>query len=109
MRTAPARGFYTVPTVPNRRAIGRHTLAKRRSKPGIRALREIRYYQATTDLLIRKAPFNRLVREITLQFRAENSTRWEGSGLLALQHAAEEYVFHTLENANLAAVSKHDM
>ena len=46
-------------------------LKKRRFRPGTRALFEIRRYQKSTDLLIRKLPFQRVVREI-----AQNSTSW---------------------------------
>jgi histone H3 len=35
---------------------------KHRFRPGTRALFEIRKYQKSTDLLIRKLPFQRLVR-----------------------------------------------
>lgn len=42
-----------------------HSLGvKRRYRPGEKALREIRFYQRNTDLLIRKLPFARLVREV---------------------------------------------
>jgi histone H3 len=41
-----------------------------RYRPGTVALREIRRYQKSTDLLIRKLPFQRLVREIAQSFRA---------------------------------------
>ena len=45
-------------------------IASRRFRPGTRALREIRKYQRSTNVLLRKKPFERLVREITLQFRS---------------------------------------
>ena len=41
----------------------------RRYRPGTVALREIRRYQKSTELLIHKLPFRRLVREITQDFR----------------------------------------
>jgi hypothetical protein len=45
---------------------------KRRMRPGQKAVREIRFYQKSTDLLIRKLPFARLVREVqTYFFRKE--------------------------------------
>ncbi len=55
-----------------------------RYRPGTVALREIRKYQRSTDLLIRKMPFARLVREITNVFAPE-PFRWTAEGLLALQ------------------------
>lgn len=45
----------------NRRYIGEAAPKKRRFRPGTRALREIRKYQKSTDLLIQKLPFSRLV------------------------------------------------
>jgi histone H3 len=54
------------------------------------ALREIRQYQRSTDLLIRKLPFQRLVREVAQTFRAD--LRMESKALLALQEAAEMYL-----------------
>ena len=41
----------------------------RRFRPGTVALREIRRYQKSTDLLIRKLPFQRIVREIAAETR----------------------------------------
>lgn len=40
-------------------------------RPGTVALREIRKYQKSTELLIRKLPFQRLVREIAHDFQKE--------------------------------------
>ena len=45
---------------------------KRRYKPGTVALREIRRYQRSTDLLISKLPFARVVREVADEFIEEN-------------------------------------
>lgn len=73
-----------------------------RYRPGTVALREIRRYQKSTDLLLRKLPFQRLVREIALDYAAD--LRFQGSALLALQHAAENYLVSVLEDANLCAI-----
>ncbi len=56
----------------------------RRYRPGTLALREIRKYQKSTDLLIRKLPFGRLVREITNNVSPE-PFRWTAEALDALQ------------------------
>ena len=61
-----------------------------RYRPGTVALREIRRYQKSTDLLIRKLPFQRLVREIAQDFK--NDLRFQGTAILALQEAAEAYL-----------------
>ena len=59
----------------------------RRYRPGTVALREIRKYQKSTELLIRKLPFQRLVREIAQDFKTD--LRFQSSAVLALQEAAE--------------------
>lgn len=73
-----------------------------RFRPGTVALREIRRYQKSTDLLIPKAPFQRLVREITAEYRAE--FRWQLIAMEALQHAAEGFLTALLADANLCAL-----
>ena len=58
-----------------------------RYRPGTVALREIRRYQKSTELLIRKLPFQRLVREITAEIenRKFSDYRWQAVALHALQ------------------------
>jgi len=83
---------------------------KKRFRPGTVALREIRKYQRSTDLLIRKLPFSRLVREVAqdMTTQANDYTqvglRWQSSAILALQEAAEAYLVHLFEDANLCAI-----
>ena len=74
-----------------------------RYRPGTVALREIRYYQKTTHLLIRKLPFSRLVREIAQDFGLDSVARFQSSAILALQTAAECYLVGLFEDANLCA------
>ena len=69
---------------------------------GTVALREIRRYQKSTDLLIRKLPFQRLVREIAQDFKSD--LRFQGSAVLALQEAAEAYLVGLFEDTNLCAI-----
>lgn len=66
------------------------------------ALREIRRYQKSTELLLRKLPFQRLVREITHDVR--RCFRFQSAALAALQEAAEAYLVALLEDTNLCAV-----
>ena len=71
------------------------------------ALREIRKYQRSTDLLIRKLPFARLVREITQTYNSapsEGEKRWQAEALMALQEACEYYLVHLFEDSNLCAI-----
>jgi histone H3 len=73
-----------------------------RFKPGTVALREIRKYQKSTELLIRKLPFQRLIREIAQEFKTD--LRFQSSAILALQEAAESYLVALFEDTNLCAI-----
>jgi histone H3 len=73
-----------------------------RYKPGTVALREIRKYQKSTELLIRKLPFQRLVREIAQDYKSE--LRFQSNAVLALQEAAEAYLVSLFEDTNLCAI-----
>ena len=73
-----------------------------RYRPGTVALREIRKYQKSTELLIRKLPFQRLGREIAQDFKTD--LRFQSSAVLALQEAAEAYLVGLFEDTNLAAI-----
>ena len=73
-----------------------------RFRPGTVALREIRRYQKTTDLLLRKLPFQRLVREIAGGFN--NNLRFQSSAIMALQEASEAYLIGLFEDTNLCAI-----
>jgi len=73
-----------------------------RFRPGTVALREIRKYQKGTELLIRKLPFQRLVREIAADFKTD--LRFQSSAIAALQEASEAYLVGLMEDTNLCAV-----
>ncbi|KAK0548571.1 centromeric DNA-binding histone H3-like protein cse4 [Tilletia horrida] len=90
---------------------------KPRFRPGTVALREIRKYQRSTDLLIQKLPFARIVREVAEEFVTGHygfgrgrygegaiGLRWQSSAILALQEATEAYLVHLFEDANLCAI-----
>jgi histone H3 len=76
---------------------------KRRFRPGTVALREIRRYQKSTVLLIRKLPFSRLVREVSNSLTSE-PYRWTAEAILALQEMTEDTIVHLLEDTNLCAI-----
>ncbi len=78
------------------------TRKRRRIKPGVKALKEIRKYQRSSDLLLRKLPFQRLVREIAAEYK--NDLRFQSTALLALQEAAETYLVSLFEDTNLCAI-----
>ena len=73
-----------------------------RYRPGTVALREIRKYQKSTELLIRKLPFQRLVRELAQDFITD--LRFSSSAVLALQEASEAYLVGLFEDSNLCAL-----
>ncbi|XP_024515236.1 histone H3.3 isoform X1 [Selaginella moellendorffii] len=92
-----------------------------RYRPGTVALREIRKYQKSTELLIRKLPFQRLVREIAQDYKVgslvllvflltlgclwnQTDLRFQSHAVLALQEAAEAYLVGLFEDTNLCAI-----
>ena len=90
---------------------------KRRWRPGTVALREIRNYQKTTDLLIPRASFARVVREVMQDLNTSRSgrfyrfnlkavppTRWSAQALPAIQAAAEAYLVNMMEDGQCAAI-----
>ena len=80
---------------------GRLVRAKK-FRPGIAALKEIRHFQKGSALLIRKLPFQRLVREIANDFKT--NLRFQQSAIEALQEAAEAYLVGLFEDSNLCAI-----
>ncbi len=78
------------------------TVASLSFRPGTVALREIRRYQKSTELLLRKLPFQRLVREIAQDFKTD--LRFQSSAIAALQEAAEAYLVGLFEDTNLCAI-----
>jgi len=96
---APRKQLATKTT----RSISRITCGVKRPhrfRPGTVALREIRKYQKSTELLIRKLPFQRLVREIA----QDTGLRFQSCAILALQEAAEAYLVGLFEDTNLCAI-----
>ena len=88
-KTAPAEG-------------GMKDKAKRHYKPGTVALREIKRYQKSKDMLLPRAPFQRLVRQISSAY--DPDLRFQSQSLVALQEAAEAYVVSLFEDTNLCAI-----
>ncbi|CAB9499018.1 expressed unknown protein [Seminavis robusta] len=75
---------------------------RQRYCPGTVALREIRRYQKSTDLLIRRLPFQRLVRDIASDIRKD--MRFQGSAMEALQQASEAHLVDMFQCSNLCAI-----
>ena len=80
-----------------------------RYRPGTVALKQIRRYQKSTELLIRKLPFQRLVREIAADEEVICSPlcgklRFQSAAIMALQEASEAYLVGLFEDSNLCAI-----
>ena len=73
-----------------------------RYRPGTVSLREIRKYQKSTDLLIAKAPFIRVFREVMQEYKSDLRRTAECNP--ALQEAAEAYLVGLMEDSNYAAI-----
>jgi len=73
-----------------------------RYRPGTVALREIRRYQKGTELLLRKAPFQRLVREIAVT--GKEGLRFQASAVLAIQEATEAHMVNLFADTCLCAI-----
>ena len=76
-----------------------------RYRAGTMALKDIRHFQGSTALLIRKLPFQRLVREIAQDFKTD--LRFQSAAVLCLQEAAEAYLVRLFDDANLCAIHAH--
>lgn len=88
--------------MPRKSASGDGAKKPHRFRPGTVALREIRRYQRNGDLLLRKLPFQRLVKEIAQDFKAD--LRFQSTAVLALQEAAETYLVSLFADTNLCAI-----
>ena len=73
-----------------------------RFRPGTVALREIKRYQKSTELLIKRLPFQRLVKEIAQNYKSD--LRFQASAVIALQEAAESYMVSLFQDTNLCAI-----
>ena len=73
-----------------------------RYRPGTKALREIRRYQKSTELLIRKLPFQRIVREIAHEMK--HDARFQSHAIMAIQEATEAYLVSLFDDVNLCAI-----
>ena len=104
---APARGFGPAgrrPGGPGGRRPGGGGVAGRKARPGTAALREIRRLQKTTELLVPKLPFARVIKSICNELLAGEQIRWAAEGLLAIQTASESYLTGLFEDAVLCSI-----
>ncbi|XP_055681876.1 uncharacterized protein LOC129789249 [Lutzomyia longipalpis] len=75
---------------------------RHRYRPGVVALREIRRYQKSTELLIPKLPFQRLVREVAQNLKV--NVGFQSAAIATLQEASESYLVGLFEDTNLCAI-----
>ncbi|KAL7676580.1 hypothetical protein ACOME3_002830 [Neoechinorhynchus agilis] len=107
-QTAKKSTGFPTPLVSPRKVVRRKKRSKRqvtktrRYRPGTVALRDIRKYQRSTNMLIRRLPFQRLVREIASGLYAD--CRWQVAALNALQEATESFLVSLFEDTNLCAI-----
>ena len=73
-----------------------------RFRPGTVAIREIKRYQKSTELLIKRLTFQRLVKEIAQNFKSD--LRFQASAVVALQEATESYMVSLFQDTNLCAI-----
>ena len=68
------------------------------------ALREIRKYQTSTELLLRKLPFQRLVKEVVRELFPSANYRFQSTAVLALQEASESFLVSMFDDVNCIAI-----
>ena len=73
-------------------------MEKKHIQRGIKVLREIKWYQSNTELLIRRLPFQRIVQEIAQSIRADLC--FQSTAIIALQEAGEAFLVGLSEQAN---------
>ena len=91
-------------SVPIKTASAAARKVQTRVRPGVKALKEIRKYQKSTDNLIRKAPFQRLVRSIINDLEQAQGMRCNTQYLAALQESVEAFMTRLFEDSNLCCL-----
>jgi len=95
----PSKKKYRVGT------IGPNGERRRRAKRGTRAIQEMRKYQKSTELLMRKLPFFRLVKELISMYDTKHELRVQSSFVLAFQEAVEAHMVGLFEDVNLITLN----
>jgi len=102
--STPAKGRKSIPSKsPKNLSVGPSSGGKRRYRPGTRALMEIRKFQKSTNLLIPKLPFSKVIREIASKICSADM-RFQSAAIAALQEAAEAYLVTLFEDTLLCAI-----
>ena len=90
---------------PSQKAPRSDATSRRRFRPGTQALRQIRKYQRSTQNVIARAPFQRVVREITQNIKPD--ARFRAGALAALQEATEAFLAEVMRDSQLCALHAH--
>lgn len=80
---------------------------RKRRRPGTVAIKQIKHYQRTTDLLLRLSPFGRLIKEVADTIGLNDGStgyKWKKTAIEALQYAAEAYLVAMFEDTNKTAI-----
>ena len=102
-RNPPRAGRSGTPAQKSTPAVAEGGVKKpHRYRPGTVALCKIWRYQGSTKLLIRKMPFQHLVREIMQDFKTDLS--FQSAAIMALQEVSEAYLVGLFEDSNLCAI-----
>jgi len=102
-RRFPGTGQSLLEDTDEKASLKKRTKKLHRYRPGVVALREIRRYQKSSDLLIQKLPFQRMVREIA-QKVGKQDLRFQSDAIGALQEASEAYLVKLFDDSNLCAI-----
>ena len=102
VKQLPARVVFGARNPLAVKAANNTAVKKNRYRPGTVSVRDIRRYQQSTNLLIRKLPFQRLVNELSKGFMTD--LRFQSTAILALQESSEAYLVSLFEDANLCAI-----
>ena len=87
-------------------ATGGEGQKKKKYRPGTRALMEIRHYQKSVEFLIRKLPFQRVMREVTQNLGVIDDLRFTPDAIFALQEASEVFLVNLMEDVNLCTIHR---
>merc|ERR1712130_608525 len=99
------RSNKSTPSRPNRsqQSLNGSTPSKRRFRPGTRALKEIRKFQKSSNLLLPNLPFSRVIREICSKI-CTTDMKFQSAAIMALQESAEAYLVTLFEDSQLCAI-----
>ncbi|CAG9322295.1 unnamed protein product [Blepharisma stoltei] len=72
--------------------------------PGVRVQKDIRKYQSSTELLLGKKAFKKLLLDVSLGLTKDSSLKWSKLAVEAMQHSAEDFLVGLFEDSNLCSL-----